>query len=87
MKNTVNYVGSIELGNVGHVKMIEHAILEILKDPNRIEPVDVRIECHELGLKVIREPTGELLTCNSFMEISSCGQTRKHPKYFGYIAG
>ncbi|KAL0278293.1 UNVERIFIED_CONTAM: hypothetical protein PYX00_000150 [Menopon gallinae] len=87
IRNNVNYVGSVELGDAGHVKMIEHAILEVLKNPDNIELISVRIECHELGLKVIKEPTGELLTCNSFMEISSCGQTRRHPNYFGYIAG
>ncbi|KAK6643184.1 hypothetical protein RUM43_004687 [Polyplax serrata] len=83
----VKYVGSMVIGSEGDVKQIEYAVSSLLSNKTDTEPVEVYVECQELGLKVIAVATGKILFQNSFMEISSCGQTRKYPNYFAYIAG
>lgn len=67
------------------MKQIERAITSVVA--LNLDPVKVRLECQELGLKVVKEISGEILFNNSFMEISSCGQTRKYPSHFAYISG
>lgn len=83
----MNYVGHIVIGSEGDVKQIEYAVSCILTNKNSLEIKKVYLECQELGLKVISSTSGKILLQNSFMEISSCGQTRKHPNYFAYVAG
>lgn len=83
----VRYVGSLEIGAEGDVKQIDLAVSSIIQKQESTDFVQVCLDCQELGLKVVEEKSSKLLFSHHFMEISSCGQTKRHPNYFAYIVG
>ncbi|XP_073974577.1 uncharacterized protein isoform X3 [Rhodnius prolixus] len=82
----ITFVGTIETGERNEVKQIFIAI-NVLLNTGKSENLDVFIECHDLGIKVINTKTQQVVFEHAYMEISSCGCTTATPFYFAYIAG
>ncbi|KAK9502481.1 hypothetical protein O3M35_011254 [Rhynocoris fuscipes] len=82
----ITFIGTIDTGEKNDVKQIFIAINLILKSKCS-ENIDVFIDCHDLGIKVIDKNTKKVMMEHAYMEISSCGCSTNSPYYFAYIAG
>ncbi|OAD61942.1 hypothetical protein WN48_05509 [Eufriesea mexicana] len=83
---SVKYCGCVYIGTEGHVKLIEKAILQVLRSED-IKSISVKFECLELGIRVTQDSNDTVICKQSYMEISSCGRTGNIPNYFAFIAG
>ncbi|XP_076302566.1 LOW QUALITY PROTEIN: uncharacterized protein LOC143220866 [Lasioglossum baleicum] len=83
---SVKYCGCVYIGTEGHVKLIEKAILQVLRSED-IKSISVKFECLELGIRVTQDSNNTVICKQSYMEISSCGRTGNIPNYFAFIAG
>ncbi|XP_067006340.1 uncharacterized protein [Anabrus simplex] len=83
---SVIYVGCITTGSEGDVKQIELAMTALFSGVERISQPG-SFEIQEIGVRVVRRDSGDVIVKHSYMEISSCGRTLMYPRYFAYIAG
>lgn len=92
----VKYVGNVEIGNRGDIKVIDKAARTILGtfnsknqsiSNNNPKIQEVFFEIGEMGVKIVDKVSCEVLLKHSYMEISSCGSIHFLDNYFAYIAG
>ncbi|CAL4149333.1 unnamed protein product, partial [Meganyctiphanes norvegica] len=82
---SVNYLGSVSVGNCGDVSRIEHAV-SVVVNQARV-PVAVRMITGEIGVQTLLETNRKVILSHSYTEISACGRRNDMPLYFAYIAG
>lgn len=91
----IKYIGNVEIGNRGDVKVIDKAARTILatfnsknKNVNGTPKIqEVFFEIGEMGVKIVDKVNCEILFKHSYMEISSCGSIHFLDNYFAYVAG
>ncbi|RXG57109.1 hypothetical protein Avbf_07638 [Armadillidium vulgare] len=81
----VEYLGSVEVGGLGDVTLIENAITTVLsRNQNSIL---VSMVTGEIGVQTVDRSSRKVLISHNYTEISSCGRRNDNPLIYSYIAG
>ncbi|KAK4315080.1 hypothetical protein Pmani_013674 [Petrolisthes manimaculis] len=82
---SVEYLGSLSVGETGDVTHIEHAVAAVVSQDR--QAVSVALVTGEIGVQTLLRTNRKIILSHSYTEISSCGRRNDMPEYFAYIAG